>query len=213
MFNGIIEYIGAVSSVSSLGRGKTLTVESGHLVERMKPGDSMAVNGVCITVTGIKDTVVELEAAAETLSKTNLGLLHTGSRVNIERSLQADARVHGHWVAGHVDATSRVVKVLKGPESTMMSFGIDDEIRPFLVPRGSVAVDGVSLTVARLESSVFTCSLVGFTLSHTTLGMMEKGSLVNIETDVIGKYVVSTLERMGATGGSITEEKMRGWGF
>ncbi|HUU26175.1 MAG TPA: riboflavin synthase [archaeon] len=213
MFNGIIEYLGTVSAVAPYGQGKILSIESGRLSDRMRPGDSLAVNGVCLTIIGIKDDLVELEAVAETLSKTNLGELCPGSLVNLERPLPAEGRVHGHWVAGHVDSTTRIVKIRKLPESTLMSFELDDETRPFIVPRGSVAVDGVSLTVARLERTAFTCSLIEFTLSHTNLGTRKLGQRVNVETDMIGKYVVSTLERMKSQGGGLSEEKLRLWGY
>jgi riboflavin synthase len=213
MFSGIIEYLGTIASVDRFGQGKRLAVESGPLAEGMRAGDSLAVNGVCLTAVAVHNTVAEFEAAAETLSKTNLGLLVPGIRVNLERPLKAEGRVHGHLVAGHVDSTSRVLKIRKQPESTLISFELNEEIRSYVVARGSVAVDGVSLTVSRLDQASFACSLIGYTLSHTNLGIRKTGEMVNVETDIIGKYVVSVLERMGFSGGGITEDKLREWGY
>ena len=214
MFNGIIEYLGTVQAVSPLGRGKRLVIECGHLVEGMSAGDSISVNGVCLTVNVVRGSAIEVEAAAETLSKTNLAELTSGDRVNLERSLSSAGRVHGHWVLGHVDSTTRIAGIRKLPESVLMSFELNDEIEPFIVPRGSVAVDGVSLTVARLDETSFTCSLVSYTLAHTNLGSRNTGQRVNIETDILGKYVASILQKMDlARGGDVTEEKLRGWGY
>ncbi len=213
MFSGIIEYLGIVSAVTGMGQGKKMAIEAGHLVQGTRPGDSIAVNGVCLTVISVNERVLEVEAVAETLSKTNLGELIRSSRVNLERPLQAEGRIHGHWVLGHVDTTTRIAGIQRLPESVLMSFELNDEIRPFIMARGSIAVDGVSLTVARLDESTFTCSLISYTLSHTNLGKREVGQRVNIETDIIGKYVVRTLGRMGQGGSGITEDKLRNWGY
>lgn len=213
MFSGIIEYLGIVSAVTGMGQGKKMAIEAGHLIQGTRPGDSIAVNGVCLTVTSVNERVLEVEAVAETLSKTNLGELIRSSRVNLERPLQAEGRIHGHWVLGHVDTTTRIAGIQRLPESVLMSFELNDEIRPFIMARGSIAVDGVSLTVARLDESTFTCSLISYTLSHTNLGKREVGQRVNIETDIIGKYVVRTLGKIGQGGSGITEDKLRNWGY
>ena len=154
MFSGIIEYLGTISAVTAMGRGKKMAVEAGPLMQGVRPGDSIAVNGVCLTVTSVTEQALELEAAAETLSKTNLGELTAGNRVNLERPVPAGGRIHGHWVLGHVDSTTRIARIQRLPESLLMSFELNDEIRPFIVARGSVAVDGVSLTAARLDESL-----------------------------------------------------------
>jgi riboflavin synthase len=213
MFTGIIEYVGAVTAVRPLGGGKTLSIEAGRLAGDLRPGDSLAVNGVCLTVTGVRDGTVEAEAVAETLSKTTLGELTPGGRVNLERAMPAGGRFHGHWVLGHVDCVSRVEAVKILSESRLVSFALPEEIRRFVVPRGSLALDGVSLTVARLEEHSFTVSLVGFTLSHTTFADLKPGRLVNVETDIIGKYVAGALERPTVGNSALDEEKLRGWGY
>jgi len=213
MFSGIIEHLGTLSAVAPLGGGKRLDIEAGPLTATTRPGDSIAVNGVCLTATAVTGGLIQAEAVSETLSKSNLGELGPGSRVNLERPLEAGGRIHGHWVLGHVDAAIRVSRIEKLAESRLMSFELIEELRPFIVPRASVAIDGVSLTVARLEREAFTCSLIGFTLSHTTLGLMEVGRKVNIETDIIGKYVFSALGRLGLAGDKLSEEKLRSWGY
>jgi len=213
MFTGIIEHVGAVSAVAPFGRGKILTIGAGSLADGMKPGDSIAVNGACLTVTGLSGETIEAEATAETLSKTNLGKLAPGSQVNLERPLAADARLHGHLVQGHVDTTTRIIALQKEPESVLVSFTLPVELKKFIVPRGSVAVDGLSLTVAHLEKEIFSCALISFTLEHTTFGRIKVGAEVNIETDIIGKYVVASLERGELSGEGLSAEMLRNWGY
>lgn len=213
MFSGIIEYLGAVSALGVIGGGRLLSIEAGALADGMSPGDSLCVNGVCLTATAIERQVVRLEAVSETLEKTNLGALKVGARVNLERPLTVAGRLHGHLVQGHVDATTTVVSVRRLSESVLMEFALGKQIAPFIVGRGSVAVDGVSLTVARLGEGSFTVSLIGFTRSGTTLGMRSAGDIVNVETDIIGKYVVASLERARTAGVTLSEDKLRTWGY
>ena len=192
---------------------KTFAIETGPLSEDARPGDSLAVNGVCLTAIEVVSGGVTVEAVTETLEKTNLGGLTVGSKVNLERPLQAGGRLHGHMVQGHVDAATRVLRVKALQESKLIEFALNDEIAPFIVGRGSVAVDGVSLTVARLDKRAFTVSAIGFTLSHTTLGLYRGGEVVNVETDIIGKYVVAALQRTSGAASEITEDKLRTWGY
>jgi riboflavin synthase len=213
MFSGIIEYLGTVSELGKLGGGRSIAIEAGPLADGMKPGDSLAVNGVCLTATSVERELVRLEAVSETLDKTTLGGLKAGARVNLERALAAGGRLDGHIVQGHVDTTTIVMGVQRLSESVLMEFALNEQIAPFVVGRGSVAVDGVSLTVARLKERSFIVSLVGFTWSHTTLGMHSSGDMVNVETDIIGKYVVASLERTRSAGQTLTEDKLRGWGY
>ncbi|MBN2289683.1 MAG: riboflavin synthase [Candidatus Glassbacteria bacterium] len=213
MFTGIIEHLGRVASATPLGRGRTLAVEAGDLAAGMSPGDSIAVNGACLTVTGIQGKIIRVEAVAETVSRTNVGRLAAGSLVNLERPLKLGARLHGHLVQGHVDTTTRVLGLQKGPESVMISFALPAELQRLIVPRGSVAVDGVSLTVAGLQDGLFSCSLIGYTLEHTTLGRVKPGDEVNLEADIIGKYVAAALEGPGGPSGPLSAEKLRGWGY
>jgi riboflavin synthase len=213
MFSGIIEYLGTVSALGKLGGGRSLAIEAGPLADGMKPGDSLAVNGVCLTATAVERELVRLEAVSETMQKTNLGALKVGAKVNLERALAVGGRLDGHIVQGHVDATTTVAGVHRLTESVLMEFALNEQIAPFIVGRGSVAVDGVSLTVARIGEKSFTVSLVGFTWSQTTLGMRSSGDMVNVETDIIGKYVVASLERKSSAGQTLTEDKLRGWGY
>jgi len=212
MFTGIIEHVGSVTAVTPAGGSKVLAIGAGALVEGVKPGDSIAVNGACLTVTGLRGGKIEVEATAETLEKTNLGGLAAGGRVNLERPLTADGRLHGHLVQGHVDTTTRVVDLKKGSEGVLASFSLPAELDKYIVPRGSVAVDGVSLTVARLARDVFSCALINFTLKHTTLGRIKVGTEVNLETDIIGKYVAAALERLELPR-NLSAVKLRDWGY
>ena len=215
MFSGIIEHLGVVAAVEPDASGKILTIESGPLAEEAIPGDSLAVNGVCLTALCVQDQCYRLQVVGETLSKTNLGELKKGDVVNLERPLKADGRLHGHWVLGHVDATTLVSAVQSRPEGVLMSFALNSGISPFLVPRGSVTIDGVSLTVAGLgqDGNSFSCALIGFTLEHTTLGQVKSGSKVNVETDIIGKYVVGARRAQGEGPKDISASRLRELGY
>ncbi len=214
MFTGIIEQVGVVTAVRPLGGGRTLSIRAGGLDGGMRPGDSLAVNGACLTVTALGADSLDAEAVSETLSKTNLGALSVGSRVNLERAVPAGGRFDGHFVLGHVDCTTTVLRLEKRTESLLAAFALPEAARRYVVPRGSVALDGVSLTVARLERDSFTVSLIGFTLSATTLAELAPGRTLNLETDIIGKYVLGALESAGeGPAGGLTEEKLRGWGY
>ena len=213
MFTGIIEQVGAVTAVRPLGGGRALIIRAANLAAGMRPGDSLAVNGACLTVTALSGETLEVEAVSETLSKTTLGALVAGSRVNLERAVPAGGRFDGHYVLGHVDCTTRVLSLERRPESLLAVFALAPEMRRQVVPRGSVALDGVSLTVAGLKEDSFTVSLIGYTLAGTTLADLSPGRLVNVETDIIGKYVLGALERTSGSAEGLTEEKLRGWGY
>ena len=180
MFTGIIEQVGAVTAVRPLGGGRALIIRAANLAAGMRPGDSLAVNGGCLTVTALSGATLEVEAVSETLSKTTLGALVAGSRVNLERAVPAGGRFDGHYVLGHVDCTTRVLSLERRPESLLAVFALAPEMRRQVVPRGSVALDGVSLTVARLKEDSFTVSLIGYTLAGTTLADLSPGRLVNV---------------------------------
>ncbi len=213
MFTGIIEHLGRVTAVAALGRGKILTMDTGSLASGMKAGDSIAVSGACLTATRIAGGKIEVEVTAETVSKTTLGRLAPGSLVNLERPLAAGGRLHGHLVQGHVDATTRIDGLQKGPGSVVIGFALPESLRKYIVPKGSVAVDGVSLTVAGLDRDSFSCSLVGYTLEHTTFGQARVGTEVNLETDIIGKYVAAMLESWEPLSGGLSIGKLRDWGY
>lgn len=185
MFTGIIEEIGKVSEVNP--RRLVLTAEK--VLEGMKTGDSIAVNGVCLTVAALADDRFSADVMPETCRRTNLGKLRYGDLVNLERALMLGSRLGGHIVQGHVDGMGKLISILPGGEAIIMRISIPSELSPYLVPKGSVAVDGVSLTVVDCGSSFFSVSLVDYTLQHTTLGNKKPGDIVNLEMDVIAKYM------------------------
>jgi riboflavin synthase len=193
MFTGIVERTVRVASVSD-GTGfvrLNLAAEWSDI----KPGDSVAVNGVCLTVAEIERPLVSFDVIPETLRKTNLGLLKAGDMVNVERSLRAGDRIDGHFVQGHVDGTARLVDQLASEHEWRLTVQPPAELIKFVVPKGSVAIDGVSLTVASLAQDRFEVALIPTTLSLTTLSSRPIGWPFNFEADVLSKTIVSWLER------------------
>jgi riboflavin synthase len=197
MFTGIVERTVRVASVSE-GTG-FVRLNLAAVWQDIKPGDSVAVNGVCLTVAEITPPLVGFDVIPETLRKTNLGLLEAGDEVNVERSLRAGDRIDGHFVQGHVDATARLVDQLAGDKEWRLTVQPPAELMKFVVPKGSVAIVGVSLTVASVSSDRFEIALIPTTLSLTTLASRPVGWPFNFEADVLSKTIVSWLERQQAT--------------
>jgi riboflavin synthase len=219
MFTGIVRHIGSLVSAQPGPAGKAMTIDLGPLVDGLSLGDSVAVNGVCLTASAITGTRVQFDVMAQTLRTTTLGDLAAGAKVNLERALVMGATLDGHLVQGHVDglATLREIDQGDGRQWTL-TFAGDDALAALMVPKGSVAIDGVSLTLVDVRDGRFSVSLIPTTREETTLGALAVGARVNIETDVIGKYVRKTLEAMlaeGVTpaGSSLTLDKLRDAGF
>ena len=185
MFTGIVEEIGKVVSA---GAGN-LTIAADGVLQGMEKGDSMAVNGVCLTVTSFDNKSFSADVMPETLNKTDLGLLRPGDGVNLERPLAANGRLGGHLVQGHIDDRGRVSSVSRRGEALLLSFDTPPKLMPYIVEKGFIAVDGVSLTVVSRDSSSFQVSVVGYTREHTTLGSRGVGEVANLEVDIIAKYV------------------------
>jgi riboflavin synthase len=184
MFTGIVEEVGRV--ISAAGK---LTVAADGVLRGMQQGDSMAVNGVCLTVTAFNDKSFSADVMPETLDKTNLGLLRPGDGVNLERPLAANGRLGGHLVQGHIDDRGRVSSVSRSGEARLLSFETPTRLMPYIVEKGFIAVDGVSLTVVSRDDNSFQVSIVGYTRENTTLGNRGVGDMVNLEVDIIAKYV------------------------
>lgn len=195
MFTGIVEAVGSVVAVEPAGELVRLVLRAPGVDSGVRVGDSVAVNGGCLTVTGCEDGALRFEAVRETLEKTSLGALRVGSRVNLERALRADGRLDGHIVQGHVDGTGRVRNLARDGDDVRLSVDCGPEITRYLVEKGSVAIDGVSLTVVGVTSEGFDVALIPHTLAETNLGDRQPGDRVNLEADVLGKYVVRYLER------------------
>jgi len=191
MFTGLVETTALVVQMVPEGPGVHLVVEAQNwpAAERAQLGDSIAINGCCLTVVAEAGARWEFQAGPETLAKTNLGKLKTGEIVNIERPLLANGRLGGHFVQGHVDGTGSVDQVLPTGEWVTIWFRVPTRLADEMVPKGSVTVDGVSLTVVEVEPERFSVALIPHTLNLTTLGRRGVGDLVNIETDILAKYV------------------------
>jgi riboflavin synthase len=196
VFTGIIESVGVVTEVRREGDLAHLAIEAPDVASGVAQGDSVAVDGACLTVTEYGDGRVCFDAVRETLERTSLGAKCQGSRVNLERAMRADGRLDGHIVQGHVDGTGRVERLERDGDDVRLFITCDAEISGSLVEKGSVTVDGVSLTVVSVGDAGFDVALIPHTLAVTTLGDRRPGDLVNVEADVLGKYVKRYLERV-----------------
>jgi len=206
MFTGIIEEAGSVVSVTA---GK-LVIAASQVLEGMQSGGSIAVNGICLTVTDFSDKNFSVDVMPETLKRTNLGRLHSGDRVNLERPLGLGGEIGGHLVQGHIDDTGRVASIIREGEAVLMRFEAPAEVMRYIVPRGFIAVDGTSLTVVDKDATAFLVSIVGYTREHTILADRKIGDTVNLEVDIIGKYVAEFMKPQ-STG--ITAEFLKEHGF
>ncbi|MFH2005164.1 MAG: riboflavin synthase [bacterium] len=213
MFTGLIADVGTIQRFARGDRSTTLTVATKLTGTPFVRGDSLAVNGACLTVVELGPEAVDVTAVAETMARTNLGDLRVGDAVNLERSLQLGARLDGHLVQGHVDGVGRLERRHRAGDSEVLTFSYPAELEPYLVSKGSVAVDGVSLTVSGLGRLTFDVSTIPHTLSETTLGKRPPGARVNLEMDIIGKYVAKMLRAYGGDPGGITAEKLAEHGF
>jgi riboflavin synthase len=193
MFTGIVEATGSIADVKSVSGGLRLRIETG-LSKALAPGASLAVNGVCLTVVVIDGSHVLADIGPETVRVTTLGGLQRGQRVNLERPLPADGRLDGHFVLGHVDAVGLVTDLRAEADSHWVTIQFPPALAPYFIRKGSVAVDGVSLTVAGLGDREFDVQVIPYTWEHTTLRHLRSNDKVNLECDMIGKYVVRALE-------------------
>ena len=195
MFTGIIEAVGVVEAVSLEGDLARLRIQAGAVSEGVGLGDSIAVNGVCLTVTKIEGQTLGFDAVRETLERSALGALATGSGVNLERAMQAGARLAGHLVQGHVDGTGTVKALEEAGQDVKLFIDCDSSLAELLVDKGSVTIDGVSLTVVTAAPTSFDVILIPHTLAETTLGDYQPGQTVNLEADILGKYVKTYVDR------------------
>jgi riboflavin synthase len=198
MFTGLVEGMGIVTALEPAAQGLRIVVDLGIFSEGVGLGDSICTAGTCLSVTSIEDSRVSYDVSPETLEKTTLGSLSSGSKVNIERSLRVGDRLGGHFLTGHVDGLGSLVATEQQGEFAVFTFQCPDPVWPLLVSKGSVGVEGVSLTVASLEPEHrFTVALIPETLERTTLGCLQLGQAVNLEGDMLGKYVLRFLQQAG----------------
>ncbi len=206
MFTGIIEEIGTVKEASL----NHLLIEAKRVLEGTKIGHSIAVNGACLTVTSLSNSTFGVDVMPETLRRTNLGGLHYGDQVNLERALVIGERLGGHLVLGHVDDTGEVISAIPEEAAHVMRISAPAKLMPYIANKGFIAVDGVSLTITDLDDFSFTVSLISYTMKHTTLGNRRPGDKVNLEADVIAKYVERLKEQSGR---GLTADFLEEYGF
>lgn len=194
MFTGIVEGLGKVRRLTMKGADAVLDIDAGISLGDVSLGDSIAVNGACLTVISLQQNNFQADVSAETLSRTTLKLLQAGHKVNLEKSLRVGGFVGGHFVLGHVDATARILSRMQKSGSLIIAVEMHDTISRYIVEKGSVAIDGISLTVNKLEKSRFYVNIIPHTAVNTTLVTRKEGEWVNIETDILGRYVENLLQ-------------------
>jgi riboflavin synthase len=193
MFTGIISHTGIFKEYR---KGKQeVVIETPDLSSRLEIGDSLAVNGVCLSLTRKEKNWLSFDISKETLSRTNLGSLRRGEQLNLELSLTLSSPLSGHLVTGHIDSTGKVTTIQKKGMGIRMTIAFPSDLSPYFIPKGSVAIDGVSLTIAKLHSSSLEVEIIPITLKNSNLGLLKPGNTVNIECDIIGKYVYNWLSK------------------
>ncbi len=204
MFTGLVETMGVIQRIQAEGAGRRLTVAAPSLLEGTSIGDSVAINGACLTVVDIQGETLAFQAGPETLHKTNLGELRPGERVNLERALRMGDRLGGHLVQGHVDGVGTIRERRREGEWEVLWFSASPALVEQMVPKGSITVDGISLTLVEVTSEAFSVALIPHTLALTTLGFKKVGAAVNLETDLLAKYVWKCLR-----GGGLTHDTLK----
>jgi len=212
MFTGLVQQVGTLTAKKPRGDGMSLVIRHAPWDSPLIKGESVAVQGACLTVTSVRTGEFSCDVLNETLKKTSLGAAESGSRVNLERALRAHDRLGGHFVTGHIDGLGTVLAFEQKGADWILEISCGDELLIGIVPKGSIAIHGVSLTIAELKSKSFAVHLIPHTLSQTSLQFLKKGNAVNLETDLIGKYVQRHAGLMQA-GKGLTMEKLQAAGF
>ncbi len=204
MFTGIVEEVGTLLSMETAGAGVRLKIGCRKVLEEVKLGDSIATNGVCLTVSAFGDGYFTADVMRQTISLTGFAGLSKGARLNLERALRLSDRLGGHLVAGHVDGTGKVVSIQQGENDTRITVEAAEKEMMFLIPQGSIAMDGMSLTVASVEApNRFTVSIIPTTFRETMISDYHVGTVVNLETDMVGRYLRHFVEKPASTGVSM----------
>lgn len=211
MFTGLVEEIGQIVAVEAHGSARRFTIRAKKILTEAKIDDSISVSGVCLTVVARSENTFQVQAVDETLRKTTLGNFQLSDPVNLERALRSTDRLGGHFVQGHVDGVGEIVDIVPQAAGQLMVVELRQELLRYVIPHGSIALDGVSLTVARLEAARVTIALIPHTLAQTTLSARRRGDWLNVETDLLGKYVERLL--MGNSANRLTPEQLVAWGY
>ncbi len=216
MFTGIVEEIGTVTRIKKGQNSSVLSIQGSRIFEDLHMGDSVAVNGVCLTVSRLDKQSFDADTTSETLARTSLGALRTGSNVNLERAMSSNGRFGGHIVTGHVDGTGTITQIRRDDRTVWVTVSAGPEILKYIIEKGSIAVDGISLTVALVNSDSFSVAIIPHTEKSTTLLSKTQGESVNLECDMIGKYVERFITRIQSKEPQkcvITEEYLAKAGF
>ncbi len=214
MFTGLIEEVAHISRVQPATGGLTLWIEAPQLAPSSQPGDSIAVNGACLTVEQVARETFNFHVGTETLQRTTAGTWRPGTPVNLERPLAVGERMGGHFVQGHVDCVGYLRQRIPDGETVRLTFSVPEEMTIYIAEKGSIAVDGISLTVTEVTADSFSVAIIPYTLENTNLGELSRGSGVNIEVDIIAKYVCTMLQQQGTIPSrGITEELLAEYGF
>ena len=213
MFTGLVEGVGVLAGLTPLAEGLRLAVKTSFPVSELTLGESVAVAGACLTVVALDAPRASFEVSTETVARTTFPLKKVGDRVNLERALRLGDRLGGHLVTGHVDGVGVVREVRPGPAHIRMKFELPAALSRFVIEKGSIAVDGVSLTVNSCQGNTFTVNVIPHTARETTLAGLKVGDRVNLETDIIGKYVARLLGKDGPQGEGVTPELLARHGF
>ncbi len=211
MFTGIIEKVATIKSVTSTSVGRRFTIDLVDLAEGTNIGDSIAVNGVCLTVSTLNGSIADFDVMAETLNVSTIGNLQVGDRLNLERAMAANGRFGGHFVQGHVDGIGTISRIEQQGGQCLIYIQPPKEMFKHMLRKGSVAIDGISLTIVDITGKQFYVSLIPTTLNDTNLGSRKSGDQVNLEADIVAKMINARLD--GIISGGITEEKLRNLGF
>lgn len=213
MFTGIIEHLGGVENTSIKTDSMVISVNIGNLSEDVNEGDSIAVNGICLTATTIKGQVVTFDVLKETLTRTSLKNIKISDKVNIERALKVGDRMGGHFVTGHIDGTGIINKKTKQPGQTTLWVNVSTKLGTMMIEKGSIAIDGISLTLVDVKDTEFSVALIPFTLAETTLGFKGVGDTVNLELDMIGKWIKKIVSTEYGSSSGLTKELLKEQGF
>lgn len=209
MFTGIVESIGSIAAIKREKDTARIRIAAPLLAAELRMDDSVAVNGVCLTVVEKTELHFEVDAVPESLSRTTIPLWKKGRKVNLERGMPATGRFDGHLVQGHIDTTATLRTREKEGKSRILTFETTEDLSAMMVEKGSIAIDGVSLTLIRVAGRRFSVALIPYTMEHSTLGELRGGDEVNIETDILGKYIVRQIK----TSQNLTEELLKKWGY
>lgn len=215
MFTGLIEEIGTIKSIRKGAKSAEISILGDLVTKDTHIGDSIAVNGICMTVTSISGNIFTADAMAETMRRTSLGTLKEGSKVNLERAMPANGRFGGHIVAGHIDGTGQITGFEKEDNAVWITIKTDTNILKYIVEKGSITIDGVSLTVAYVDNACFKVSIIPHTAANTILLDKKQGDIVNLENDIIGKYVEKLIgmNNVNDVGSKIDEDFLMQHGF